>query len=79
MSNIAELNCLKEKKKTLDRYSLSQLNAEIHCSYKRINNNLYELSEDAHRSVYKHLIKADDIIENVFGNLTTEPMEFSMT
>lgn len=44
------------------------LNASIHCSYKEINNNINELSEDAHRSVYKHLIRADDITEQVFSN-----------
>ncbi len=69
MSNIADLKLLEgENKKHWIDIVYPQLNAEIHCSYKRINNNLYELSEDAHRSVYKHLIKADDIIENVFAN-----------
>jgi gliding motility-associated lipoprotein GldD len=45
-----------------------ELNAAIHCSYKPISGNLYQLSEDAHRLVYKHLIKADDISEEFFAN-----------
>jgi len=32
------------------------LNAAIHCSYKEVKDKLYDLSEDAHRSVYKHLV-----------------------
>lgn len=44
------------------------LNAAIHCSYKQVKKNLYLLSEDMHRSVYKHLVKADDIRESVFSN-----------
>lgn len=44
------------------------LNAAIHCSYKRVDNNFYQLTEDAHRLVYKHLIKADDITEDFFAN-----------
>ena len=45
-----------------------ELNATIHCSYKKIDGNIYELSEDAHRSVYKHLVRADEINERVFSN-----------
>lgn len=44
------------------------LNAAIHCSYKEVRNNIDELSEDARRSVYKHLIRADDISEQIFSN-----------
>jgi gliding motility-associated lipoprotein GldD len=44
------------------------LNATVHCSYKSVDNDIYILSEDAHRSVYKHLVKADDIIEKAFVN-----------
>lgn len=44
------------------------LNAAIHCSYKEVKDKLYDLSEDAHRSVYKHLVRADDIQERFFSN-----------
>ena len=50
----------------------SELNATIHCSYIPVRANIYELSEDAHRSVYKHLIRADDIRENIFRNTDNE-------
>ncbi len=45
-----------------------QLNVAIHCSYKEVKGKLYELTEDAHRSAYKHIVKADDILERVFSN-----------
>ena len=45
-----------------------KLNANIYCSYKSVNNNLVELTEDARRYVYKHSIKADGIGEKVFVN-----------
>ncbi len=38
--------------------------AEIHITYKTINNNLSKYVEDVHTIAYKHSIKADDIIEN---------------
>jgi len=44
------------------------LNAAIHCSYKEVKGKLYELTEDAHRSAYKHIVKADDIQEIAFSN-----------
>lgn len=44
------------------------LHAAVHCSYKAVNGDIYALSEDAHRLVYKHLVKADNIIETVFEN-----------
>lgn len=69
ISQYAELIILEGKQ---EKYWIDivypDLNVEIHCSYKPIENNLYQLSEDTHRSVYKHLIKADDIVEEVFLN-----------
>jgi gliding motility-associated lipoprotein GldD len=44
------------------------LNASIYCSYIQINNNIFELSEDARKFVYKHSIKADGIGEKTFEN-----------
>lgn len=44
------------------------LNAKIHGSYKDINNNLLELSEDSRRFVYAHSGQADGITEQVFVN-----------
>jgi len=53
------------------------LNATLHVSYKKINNNLPEYTEDSRKMVYKHTGKADNIIpkewinteENVYGIL----------
>lgn len=42
------------------------LNAKIYCSYKNINGNFREVSEDARSFVYKHTIKADDITEQPY-------------
>lgn len=42
--------------------------AEVHLSYKTVDNNLLKLTEDAHTLAYKHSIKADAINERVFIN-----------
>lgn len=44
------------------------LNAAIHCSYKALNNNVEELSDDARRLVMKHRVMADDISESFYSN-----------
>lgn len=44
------------------------LNASVYCSYKMINGNLAELSEDTRKIVYKHSIMADGINEKVFDH-----------
>lgn len=63
---------IKFKKKTNEKFWIDivypQLNATIYCSYKPVKNNIYILSEDVHRSVYKHIVKADNILENVYNN-----------
>jgi gliding motility-associated lipoprotein GldD len=43
-------------------------NATIYLSYKRVNNNLAELIEDAHKMSYDHSVKADNIGETAFIN-----------
>lgn len=43
-------------------------NANIHISYKMINNNLSDMTEDAHKLAYKHTIKADAINEEMYQN-----------
>lgn len=42
------------------------LNAIVHCNYNPVDNNIYELSEDARTFVYKHIVKADHIGEQTF-------------
>ena len=42
------------------------LNAKIHCSYKAVHSNLYELTEDARTFAYAHSGRADDINEFCF-------------
>ncbi|MFZ4582826.1 MAG: gliding motility lipoprotein GldD [Paludibacter sp.] len=45
-----------------------QFNATVHVSYKSVNGNFRNLTEDARRFVYKHSIKADNITESAFSN-----------
>ena len=42
------------------------MNANIYCSYKPVNNNLFDLLEDSRKIVYKHSVRADGIGEKVF-------------
>ncbi|MFO7864497.1 MAG: gliding motility lipoprotein GldD [Salinivirgaceae bacterium] len=42
--------------------------AKIHLSYKKIDNNLSQLLDDAHHLVYGHTVKADAIDEQMFIN-----------
>lgn len=43
-----------------------KIHAKIHISYKKIEGNLPQLMEDAHKFVYKHSVKADAIQQHVF-------------
>ena len=43
-----------------------QFNARIYSSYKKIENNFQEISEDSRSFVYKHTIKADAITEQPY-------------
>jgi len=45
-----------------------RFDAKIHISYKRIDDNLYEYTEDSRSLAYKHTIKADAIEETVYTN-----------
>lgn len=42
--------------------------AELHLSYKTVDNNLMKLTEDSRTLAYKHSIKADAINERIFVN-----------
>ncbi len=42
--------------------------AEVHLSYKKVENNLRKLTEDSRELAYKHSIKADAIDERIFVN-----------
>jgi gliding motility-associated lipoprotein GldD len=42
--------------------------AEVHISYKKVDNNLEKLTEDSRTLAYKHSIKADAINERIFVN-----------
>lgn len=42
--------------------------ARVHLSYKKVENNLYELLEDNIRLAYNHVVKADAIEETLFLN-----------
>lgn len=68
-------------------------NARIHCSYKPVNNNLYLLTQESEKFVYKHAQMASSIPEqgyenpelNVYGVLyeingnTASPYQFVIT
>ena len=43
-------------------------NGKIHISYKEINGNLYQYTEDSRSLAYKHTIKADAIKETVYSD-----------
>ncbi|MCL1867332.1 MAG: gliding motility lipoprotein GldD [Paludibacter sp.] len=45
-----------------------KFNATIYCSYKSLNGNLYEISEEARGIVYKHSVRADAISEQRYEN-----------
>ncbi|HET6558725.1 MAG TPA: gliding motility lipoprotein GldD [Prolixibacteraceae bacterium] len=47
---------------------IPQHRAEVHLSYKKVENNLMELTEDSRTLAYKHTIKADAINERIFVN-----------
>lgn len=47
---------------------IPQHRAEIHISYKKVEGNLMELTEDSRTLAYKHTIKADAINERIFVN-----------
>ncbi len=40
--------------------------ATVHLSYQKVNDNLAELIDDAHKFVFKHTVKADAIDQKVF-------------
>ncbi|MBR6116433.1 MAG: gliding motility lipoprotein GldD [Paludibacteraceae bacterium] len=44
------------------------LNADIHCSYKPVHDNLRSLTDDAMGFVYKHVSQASAIPERVYSN-----------
>lgn len=44
------------------------LDASLYCSYKAVNGNLIDLTEDSRKIVYKHSIRADGIAEKVFDH-----------
>lgn len=67
----SKLNTITTKESTNDLWYdvvFGKLNARLHLSYIRVNNNYRKLSEDSRKFVYKHTVKADAINENVFHN-----------
>lgn len=92
MNKIAVLK-LQEKEAYWIDINYPLLNADIHCSYKEIKNDLYDLSEESRAIVYKHSVRADGITEkgyenpdkNVYGILyelkgnTASPLQFVLT
>lgn len=52
--------------------SFSDLNGQIHISYKSIDDNFNQLMEDSRKLAYKHTIKADAINERMFYNETNQ-------
>jgi gliding motility-associated lipoprotein GldD len=48
--------------------NFNQYKASIHLTYKPLNGDLSGHTEDIHKIVYKHIIKADDIIETKIDN-----------
>ena len=46
-----------------------KMKATIYLTYKPVNNNIDSLLRDAQKLTYKHVVKADDIIEQPFANV----------
>ena len=67
MSKIAEIK-LRENKDEVYWIDIfyPMLNAKIHGSYLQVNDNLYELTEDARKFAYAHVSRADDLNEPFF-------------
>ena len=65
-----------QEDKVGDKYWINifypQFGATIYCSYKKLQGNLQEISEDTREFVYKHTIKADNITEQMFVNPETD-------
>lgn len=93
----ADIAKIQEKKSLDDPYWIDvvypNFRGRIYCSYKRVNNNFHEISEDSRSFVYKHTVKADNITEqpyvdeerNVYGMLyelqgnTASSVQFVLT
>ncbi|MDR1680098.1 MAG: gliding motility lipoprotein GldD [Prevotellaceae bacterium] len=43
-------------------------NGKIHCSYIKLNSDFRQVSEDSRNLVYKHTVRADDIVEQFYEN-----------
>lgn len=69
LSDNAQIICKPEphEKYWIDVY-YPALNAKIHCSYKPIQHNLAQLSDESQKFVYKHAQMADAIPEHGFEN-----------
>jgi len=50
--------------------SYPKMKATIYLTYKPVNNNINFLLKDAQKLTYEHVIKADDILEQPYLNLT---------
>lgn len=63
---------VRNRKEEIQQYWINieypQYKATIYISYKEIDNNLNEYINDSREFVYKHTIKADAILEDVFIN-----------
>lgn len=69
--DLSENACLQPKKDSNDYWMnihYPSLNADIHCTYKPVSNNLKELTNDALEFVYKHASYASSIPEHSFDN-----------
>lgn len=68
-NNIATIN---EQSLAGEKYWIDieypELSASIHCSYKPVKGDLFELLEDTRKIVYKHTVRADNISERPYEN-----------
>lgn len=59
---------LKKKGNCNFEINYPKMKATIYLSYKPVNNNINNLLKDAQKLTYKHVIKADNILEQAFIN-----------
>lgn len=69
MFDVSTTAKIESRKKQDEKYWIDVyyplLNARIHCSYKSVDNNLIELTDDAWQFIYTHASKADDIVPSL--------------
>ncbi len=63
---VSEFSVIKDERKNWLKIKYPKLKASIHITYRPVNNNLKELLIESEKLVYKHAVKAEEIITKNF-------------